>query len=50
LRRKVASVTIANQIPLSIAIGERLDDLLRCPFGGRMFRDSEVKHLSALVL
>jgi len=41
-------VTIADQIALRVPLKERFDDLLRRPFGGRMFGDPEVKDLSPL--
>ena len=41
---------IALQLTLRVPLRERFDDLLRRPFGGRMFGDPEVKDLSPLVL
>src|ERR1017187_8363997 len=46
----VAGVTVADQIPWSLPLGERLDHLLPCPCRGRMFGDSKMKNLSPLVL
>ena len=42
--------TIGDQITLRVPLRERFDDLLRRPFGGRMFGDPEVKDLSPLGL
>src|SRR5664280_2220827 len=46
----VAGVTVADQIPWSLPLGEGLHPLLPYPFRGRMFRDSKMKNLSPLVL
>src|ERR1035438_1265099 len=46
----VAGVTVTEQIPWSLPLGEGFDHLLPYPFRGRMFRDSKMKHLSPLVL
>ena len=45
----VDGVTVANQIMLGITFCEGFYDLLRRPFGGRMFGDTEVKDSAALV-
>jgi hypothetical protein len=39
----IDSVTVADQIWFGVPFGEGFDQLLRGPFGARMFRDSEMK-------
>src|ERR1039457_5229249 len=46
----VAGVTVTDQIPWGLPLGEGLHHLLPYPFRGRMFRDSKMKYFPPLVL
>ena len=46
----IDSVTVADQVCFGVPFGEGFDHLLCGPFGTRVFRDPEMKHLPPLML
>jgi hypothetical protein len=46
----IGRIAVADQVPLGSLFREGFHHLLRGPFGVRMFRNSEMKHLPPLML